>query len=308
LYIIFENFNKIYKHNPKFICKFAEFQIKIKSKNYVKINDFIDIIFMEFEKLDNFAITIYFYELNKIQKDKEKDNSINKISENLLMFVYQKLKERKISHFILKFFFILNENINENANENTNKNGSNSVEYKYFIFQENPDYLIKKSDDHSSYSYNHNYQSNKNNILKTTLVIKATKNNNLLRMRKDSLTLINTKNIKYIDFLLRFKILKKILMNKNIKNKLEDFLRSKKILQRTSTNTSNNQNSLCSNNFSENYSNITYKSNQSENCLLNIMKEYKIEKTSRKFLINLKNPENYQKGYKEFYTELYKIS
>ena len=38
------------------------------------------------------------------------------------------------------------------------------------------------------------------------------------------------------------------------------------------------------------------------------MKEYKIEKTSRKYIINLKNPENYQKGYKEFYTELYKIS
>ena len=141
--------------------------------------------------------------------------------------------------------------------------------------------------------------SNQSKILKTSPTVKASKNNRNI--------LLNTKDVKYIDIVCKFKMLQKILTNKNIRNKLEDFLRSKQI-QKSSTNTSNNFNSISSNHPSENYSEISYKTNQSESYLISTMKEFKIEKASRKFLINQKDPNNFQQGYKDFYTELFKIS
>ena len=163
---IFRNYNKIFKLNPKYSCKFAEFQIKIKMKNYSKIKEFIDFLFKEFKKFDNFAITLYFYNI--------KQNSVLKMTENLLTKVYEKLKERKISHFFLKLFLWLHEN--------------NSVEYKYFIFQENTDYLIQKSGD----------SFNSSKILKTSLTVKVSKNNkNTLLNTKDKCSSILYVNLKF---------------------------------------------------------------------------------------------------------------
>ncbi len=288
IYILFHNYKKIYRLNPKFKCKFIEFQMKIRLKNYYKLNDFINILFKEFEKIENIAIAIYFYDL--------KQNNILQITENLLAIVYEKLKERKFSHFILKLLYIIHEG------------EINTVDYKYFIFQENSDYLIKKKYD--DYSY-YKKISNKSNILKTLLVLKKKENLNINKLKIEqkpkSNSFINLKDKRLIDILPKFKIFKKILMNNNIKDKIDKFLKSK-FLHKSSTNISNNHNRLSSNHFSENFSRISYKSNYNESYLTNNMKEFKIEKTTSKFLINLQNQLNYQKGYKEFYTELYKFS
>jgi len=109
-----------------------------------------------------------------------------------------------------------------------------------------------------------------------------------------------------MDILINCKALQKIIFNKNIKKRLEDFLREKHI-PKSSTNTSNNH-SISSFHQSENHSQHSNLTNQSESYLISTMKEFKIEKTIRKFIINQKNPDNFHTGYKDFYTELYKIS
>jgi hypothetical protein len=276
LRILFKNYNRIFEKNPKFSIKFLEFQIKIKMKNYNKIKDFINFLFFEFKNLENFAITLYFYNI--------KINSVLKMTENILIIIYEKLKERKINYFFLKLFFVMPEN--------------NSVEYKYFIYQENEKYLLRKNQGE--------FSPNKNRILKTSPKIKEKKLNIEKEKNMKGKSDNDNENNNYIDVLINCKVLQKIIFNKNIKKKLEDFLKAKQI-PKSSTNTSNN-NSISSFHHSENHSQHSNLTNQSESYLISTMKEFKVEKTIRKFLINQKNPDNFHSGYKDFYTELYKIS
>jgi len=267
---LFDNFKKIFLVNEKQILKYLELQIKIKIGNYSKLKEFIDLLFSHLAKIENFAITFYFYNI--------KSNQTSKKCENILSLVYEKLKEKRFGFFFLKIFYILNEN--------------SQIEYKYYLFQENKDYLLKKPGG-----------LNTSKILKTSLQLKDPKNMGIKIAMKER----QFSNINYVEILFKFKLFEKIKQFKNIKKRINDFINNKP-MQKSSTNTSNNYHSSNSNVPLDNFSVLSYKTNNSESYLIKTMKEFKIEKTSRKFSIDYKNPENFFKCYDDFYTELYKFS
>jgi hypothetical protein len=250
---------------------FVEIPMKIVQSNFQNLKSLIKTIQLHMTSIENFCLTLMFYNLKTENVSKITEMILNLLQEFLLSFF---IDENTNKNFFVKLFFVLYE--------------TNTVEYKYYVFKEKTHQVKRGGLRKSTSTISPFAQSNPFNSLKFNVLKNLGISNEVLILGK------------------KFK--KEINQKKKILKLIESFLNLNEVITSCTTRDSYSVN-FKKNSLPQSGNNSSFESmRSSRSSLTGLNYPFLYENQKRKFVIEDKDSDNFNLDYNEKFIEFYKVS